>query len=133
MGMDVDARGGMGVFREHPGDDPDAQGVQFVGDPVMDHRGDGRIAVHDFLGIARGRVVAADRFNILGEQLRQDGNPFPEQIGLFLAAEAGKGLHRFIHGIVVRVGTVLREEGVEQGLHHRPERDPHGFDRNIHR
>ena len=101
--------------------------------PVMDHRRDGRVAVDDLLGVARGRVVAADRLDILGEKLRQDGNPFPEMIGLFGAAKAGKRLHGLVDGILVRVGAVLREEGVEQGLHHRPEREPHGFDRNIHR
>ena len=133
LGMDVDARGGMGVFRKHPRNDPDAEAVQFMGDPVMDHRGDGGVAVDNLLGIAGGRIVSADRFDILGEKLRQERDPFPEKIGLFGAAKAGKRLHGLVDGILVRMRAVLREEGVEQGLHHRPERDPHGFDRNIHR
>ena len=98
-GMDVDAGGGMGILREHAGDDRDAQQMQFMGRTVVDHRRHGRIAEDDLLEAAHGRVVVGDGFHVGFQQFPDPGDLVHEgggrdgiRHGLQLGMEAPGGI-----------------------------------------
>ena len=55
--VDVDPRLRMGEFRDEPGQDGDAQLIQAVGCPIMEHGGHARIAGDDFVPVRGGDVL----------------------------------------------------------------------------
>ncbi|MNE07300.1 hypothetical protein D3C80_999130 [compost metagenome] len=151
-GVNVDARGRMGDFRADPRQQRQPGTVQMVGQPMVNHRQDPRVAQQHFIDTARRRVAVIGRQYVGVQQAAQprqgegevlddlDGLGFDFGIGLGTVArgiaqfESRLGqqrIQRHIQRVAdVEVFTLFAQVNRPQA--HREQRTAQGFENLCH-
>ena len=113
-GMDVDARGVMGILRQHARQDLYAHLQQGMGRPVIEHGRDGGIAPDDLLLALDGRVVVREGFHVALKQALDLRDPAQERFG----DDRGRQLPQMFINVMKRVFLLhIAVEGEDHVFH----------------